>query len=30
MPNKFENLKDRWEDEGLVKEFRKIAKITGF
>lgn len=30
MTNRFENLKDRWEDEGLVKEFRKIAKIAGF
>lgn len=28
--NKFENLKDRWEDEGLVKEFRKIALMCGF
>jgi hypothetical protein len=28
--NKFANLKEKWEDEKLVKEFRKIAKIAGF
>ena len=28
--NKFTNLKDRWEDEGLVKEFRKVALACGF
>ena len=28
--NRFTNLKDRWEDEKLVKDFRKIALMCGF
>ena len=30
MTNRFENLKDRWEDEALLKDFRKVAQICGF